>query len=235
MKMDKEPEKKFDGILPGMPSNMRASQDKSQRKKMKELLKDTNHSIKEEITSMDDVEKFISQVVNEIGEQYPLSPNEALDIPPEQLDGLYALAHSLYSHGKYDESGNLFRLLVMIEPFEYKYTFALAACLQMETKYLDSATTYLMAASIDTSTPMPHYHAAECYLKLHDPGSACISLGLAIDAAGSQEQYVILKERCQLTRDRLTKLIKKKIKEKKMKRVKKTSEKAKKKTFREES
>lgn len=234
--MDKEQEKKFDGVLPGMPASITPKQDQDHRKQMKKLLKETRESDENEINSMGDIENLIGTVVKEIGEQLPVASSEPIDIPQAQIDGLYGLAHSLYGSGKYEESCNLFRLLVMIEPFEYKYTFGLAASLQMEKKFLDSATAYLMAASTDTTNPMPHYHAAECYLNLHDPGSACISLGLAIDTAGTQEKYISLKERCQLTRDRLTKVIKKKIKEKKMKRMKKTGEriKNKKKTLREE-
>jgi type III secretion system low calcium response chaperone LcrH/SycD len=225
--MDKEQENKFEGLLPGMPASMSSKQDVDHRKQMKKLLKESSQDEENDINSFGDVEKLIGSVVREIGHTLPVMSSEPIDIPQEQIDGLYALAHSLYSSGKYDDSCNLFRLLVMIDPFEYKYTFGLAACLQMEKKYLDSATAYLMAASIETTNPMPHYHAAECYLNMRDPGSACISLGLAIDTAATQEKYLSLKERCQLTRDRLKKVIRKKIKEKKMKKLKMTREKIK--------
>lgn len=224
-------DKKFslDGLLPGLTFDTDEKTWKDQRQQMKEMLKDTKNEMLNSVKGMDDVQKFIFDVAEKSTEHSPLPPKDAMDIPEAHLESLYSLAHSLYESGKYDESANMFRLLIMIDHFEYKYIFGLAASMQMQEEYFKAATTYIMAATIDTTTPLPHYHASECYLKLHDPGSACISLGLAIDAAGKQKQYETLKERCMITKERLMKFLKKKMKQKKLDRLKKSGAKKRKK------
>lgn len=214
--------KKFStkGIIPGLSFDLDHS-DFDYNKHLKKLIKESKVNTPKNTNSMEDIQKLIYDIADKTTKDSPITPKDALDIPEKQLEGLYALAHNLYESGKYDEAANMFRLLVMVNHFEFKYLFGLAASLQLLKEYFQAATTYMIAATLDTSSPLPHYHAAECYLKLHDPGSACISLGLAIDSASNQEKYALLKERCQLTKERLTKFIKKKIHKKKLEKLKK--------------
>lgn len=211
--------KKYDlkGLLPGIVlDEMSDSEWKEHKKDLKEAMKsDSSENI-----GMKEIHDFIFEV-DKHTKKTGLPAKDSLDIPPEHLESIYSLAHNLYENGKYDEAANLFRLLIMIDHFEYKYHFGLAACMQMLEDYLKACTAYMMAASIDIKTPLPHYHAAECFLKMQEPGSACISLDLAIEAAGNQKEFSILKERCLLTREKLIKYLRKRLKDKKLNRLKK--------------
>jgi hypothetical protein len=45
---------------------------------------------------------------------------------------------------------------------------------------------------------MTHYHAADCYLQMNAFEMATLSLTMAIDAAGDQPQYAVIKQRATL-------------------------------------
>lgn len=153
--------------------------------------------------SADDIQKFVFGVLEEVSKDSAIPIKDVYSIPDENLEGLYSAARNLYENARYDEAKELFRLLVMIDQYEKKYVFALAATLQMQHEYFQAATTYTIAATLVSRNPTPHFHAAECYLALNEPASACVSLGLCIRAAGKQPEFQELKERCSLARERL--------------------------------
>lgn len=147
--------------------------------------------------------RLIYSIVKACAKSYPSTPKEDLSIPQEHIDSLYAVAYQMYSHAKYKESADLFRLVLMIDRENYTYNFGLAACLQMLEKYRQASVTYMMSAFLDPENPMPHYHCAECYVKLKDTASAVVSLTLVIKLAGDNPDYELLKERCKLTKAQL--------------------------------
>lgn len=218
--------KKYDlkGLLPGIVlEEMNDEEWKQHKVDMRAAMKEGGV----ENISMQEIHNFIFQV-HEQSKKSALPPKDALNLPQEHLESIYGLAHNLYESGKYDEAANLFRMLIMIDHFDYRYHFGLAACMQMLEDYLKACTAYMMAATIDVKTPLPHYHSAECFIKMEEPGSACISLDLAITAAGDQKEFAILKERCILAREKLVAFLRQRAKERKLKRLKKQKGKKKK-------
>jgi type III secretion system low calcium response chaperone LcrH/SycD len=174
-----------------------------------------------DMRSISGMTSLVFDIIENINKESSLTPKEALKIPHDKLEGLYGLGFSLYENGKYDDAINIFRLLMMIDKFDYRFAFGLAACFQLAEKPLEAATTYMIASTLDPKNPMPHFHSSECYTSLKEPTSICISLGLCIKTIGDRKEYEALKLRCELLKDKITKKIKSTSKKNKLKKTKK--------------
>lgn len=128
-----------------------------------------------------------------------LMPKELLGLNDAMIEGIYGQAYRLYNTGKYREAGQLFRLLVMLNTTEAKYVMGLAACLHMIKDMKAAVEAYMLCSVIDPASPIPHYHASDCYIQMKDRLSAIISLELAIRACGDKPEYKTLKDRAQMT------------------------------------
>jgi type III secretion system low calcium response chaperone LcrH/SycD len=137
-----------------------------------------------------------------------VSPKDVLRISDGQMESIYAQAYRFYNTGKYKEASELFRYLMMVNSSETKYTLGLAACFHLMKDYKAAAQTYLMCNILDEKSPIPAFHASDCYLQMNDKVSALVSLNMAIDKAGSKPEYKILKDRAELTAQNLKKELK---------------------------
>lgn len=135
-------------------------------------------------------------------------PKHALHLGDETMEAIYGQGYNLYNQGRYKEASYIFRLLMLLDYVTPKYILGLAACLHRMKDYNTAANVYLLCGTLDTGNPLPHYHAADCYLQLNLPVMAVFSLDLAITAAGTQPQYAIIKERATLMRQTLDKQLK---------------------------
>lgn len=140
-------------------------------------------------------------------------PAEALGLDEQMLEGIYGQAYRLYNTGKYQEAAQLFRLLIMVDSMEGKYSMGLAACYHMLKEYKNAVDAYTMCSIIDPNNPLPQYHASDCYIQMKDDLSAVIALELAIKRAGTQEQYHTLIDRSKMMIDSLKQKIKKELEE----------------------
>ncbi len=132
-------------------------------------------------------------------------PKNALGLSDAMVEGLYSQAYRLYNTGKYKDASQLFRLLIMIDSSEAKFSMGLAACFHMMKEYNSAISTYALCGIIDPDSPIPHYHASDCYMQMKDPISAIISLEMAIKRAGEKPEYQSLKDRALMTIDNLKK------------------------------
>lgn len=127
-----------------------------------------------------------------------IMPKVSLQINDETMEAIYTQAYNLYNQGKYKESSYIFRLLMMLDFSTPKYILGLAACSHRLKDYANAANLYLLCSALDPKNPLPLFHSADCYLQTNLPSVACISLGMAIAAAGDQPQYALIKERASL-------------------------------------
>lgn len=134
-------------------------------------------------------------------------PKDALGLSDQMVEGIYGQAYRLYQTGRYNDAIQLFRLLIMINATEPKYTFGLAACFHMLKEYKTAVETYMMCSLIDIESPVPHYHASDCYLHMKDNISALITLELAVKRSGQKPEFKALKDRALLTIESLKKEI----------------------------
>lgn len=134
-------------------------------------------------------------------------PKNALKLGDDTMEAIYGQAYNLYNQGRYKEASYIFRLLMLLDYMTPKYTLGLAASFHRLKDFKNAANVYLLCGTIDPTNPLPHYHAADCYLQLKVPEMAIFSLGLAINAAGEQPQYAVVKERASLMKEGLNKEI----------------------------
>jgi type III secretion system low calcium response chaperone LcrH/SycD len=132
---------------------------------------------------------------------------DALGLTDAMVEGIYGQAYRLYNTGKYKDAIQLFRLLIMLNTTEPKYVIGLAACFHMQKEYKSAVDIYSMVSVIDPQSPLPFYHASDCYMQMGDPLSASIALELAIKRAADKPEFKALKERATLTIESLKKQI----------------------------
>lgn len=134
-------------------------------------------------------------------------PKEALGFSPERMDNSYAQAYVLYNTGKFVDASHIFRFLVILDSTEPKYYLGLAACLHMLKDYEDAAKVYMGCAMIDQNSPIPYFHASDCFIQMRDKGSAILMLEMAMQRSGERPEFQVLKERSRLMIENLKKEI----------------------------
>lgn len=127
-----------------------------------------------------------------------IRPKTALQLSDEVMEGIYGYAYNMYNRGMYKEASHIFRLLIMLDYTQTKYLMGLGASLHMLKDYQAAVTVYTMAGLMGDNNPLPHYHAADCYLKLDEAAEATFELTQAIAKAGKKPDFKILVERCNL-------------------------------------
>lgn len=137
-------------------------------------------------------------------------PKDLLGFSDQMVEGIYGQAYRLYNSGNYKDAIHVFQLLVMINSMEAKYCLGLAACYHMQKDYKTSADLYMMCNVLDPESPIPSYHASDCYLKMNDNLSALVALEIAVEKAGERPEYKTLKDRASLTIDKIQKDLKNK-------------------------
>lgn len=158
----------------------------------------------------DTITALLTQAMNK-----GIMPKQALHLGDETMEAIYGQGYNLYNQGRYKEASYIFRLLMLMDYMTPKYILGLAASLHRMKEYATAANVYLLCGTLDSTNPLPHYHAADCYMQLNLPVMAVFSLELAISAAASQPQYSIIKERATLMRNTLDKQLKAEQKEEK--------------------
>lgn len=126
-------------------------------------------------------------------------PKEALGYTSEKIEGIYGQAYHLYNTGKYQDAAQLFRLLIVLDPKEPKYMLGLAACFHMAKEYMNAVKVYNVCSILDPGNPIPQFHISDCFIQMRERISAMVALEMAIDRAGSNPQYQVLKDRALMT------------------------------------
>jgi type III secretion system low calcium response chaperone LcrH/SycD len=110
----------------------------------------------------------------------------------KEIEERYAKGYALYEQGNFSLSIDFFLELIIINPFEKTYWFALGAAYQQEKKYNEALKAWSLVAFLDTKDPFCHFHAAECLLSLKDFPQALLALN---DAEKRSFDNKILNER----------------------------------------
>jgi type III secretion system low calcium response chaperone LcrH/SycD len=132
-------------------------------------------------------------------------PKDILGLSDTMVEGLYAQAYRLYNTGKYKEASHLFRVLVMINALEPKYSMGMGACHHMLKEYKSALNAYVICSILDPENPIPHYHASDCYAQMSDPISSLVELQVAVTRAGEKPVFKTLKDRALMTIESLKK------------------------------
>jgi type III secretion system low calcium response chaperone LcrH/SycD len=125
-------------------------------------------------------------------------PKKMLNLEDETLEGIYTQAYLFYNQGKYRDAAYLFCILMMLDPNQPKFMLGSGACLHRLEKYEKAAQIYILCSTQDQANPLPHFHAADCYIKLKALPLAEMCLKNAIQCCGDKKEYALIKERAQL-------------------------------------
>ena len=113
---------------------------------------------------------------------------------------LYSAAYARYESGLYAEAGDIFTQLTLMDPQEEAYWRGLAASRQMGQKFKSALYAWGLVSLLSKEDPMPHLHAAECFLSLQKRDDALTALNAALERAKDNlqlcTQIEVLKEAC---------------------------------------
>jgi len=127
-----------------------------------------------------------------------IMPKQMLNVGDDTIEGIYTQAYMLYNQGKFQDAGYLFVVLMLLDPNQSKFHLGSAACLHRLGKYEKAAQVYLLSSSLDQANPLPHFHAADCYIKLKALPLAQMCLKNAIACCGEKKEFELVKERATL-------------------------------------
>jgi len=141
--------------------------------------------------------------------QNGMSPKDAVGISDQTAERIYAQAYQLYNLGKFDDARKLFSSLVLMDFTQAKYMLGLAACYHVMKEYDQAAQNYLKCAALDPKSPIPYYHAYDCFMQMEDVSSAMVALNLTIKRCGEKVEYLEMKNKASLYLEGLKEQVKK--------------------------
>lgn len=114
-----------------------------------------------------------------------------------ELQALYSEAVQEYEAGHYDKAHDLFCHLSTELPMQPEIWKGLASCHQVRKHYPEALMGWSVAALMDSTDPVPHFHAAECLLAQGDRVEAIKAVRTALALPCTEDfldQIVRLKE-----------------------------------------
>lgn len=91
-------------------------------------------------------------------------------------ESLYSQGYAFYQSGLYDRASEIFQILCAKKPLDVRFWLGLGASLQESLHYEEALPAWAMAALLDSKSPYPHFHAAQCCLSLKKRDDAAIAL-----------------------------------------------------------
>lgn len=112
---------------------------------------------------------------------------DLVGITPEQMEALYSLAYQNYVTRNFEDALKVFKVLVLYDQGERKYTMGLAATYQELGEYEKAANVYSIACvQSGLIDPEPMYFAAICMLKAGKRDDAIVALK-SMDVMGRKD------------------------------------------------
>lgn len=152
-----------------------------------------------ELEGMDDLQEFLldfsaenmanitSKVDALIEEQKTFQ--DLFDISDEIMGVYYDCARDVLTEEKYEDSGNAFLFLTMMNPYVYDYWIGLGLSEHNLEHYERALKAYSMAALTNMDHPAPHFFAAQCYISQEKRDEAKESLELAMEYSSKEHDF----------------------------------------------
>jgi type III secretion system low calcium response chaperone LcrH/SycD len=104
-------------------------------------------------------------------------------IGPDELEALYAFAHSLYNQARWPEALSAFNFLSIQDHLDRRHHMGRGACLQMLRRHEEALRAYSLAFLLEMTDPVVSFHIGECLIALGRREDAQVALDAAADAA----------------------------------------------------
>lgn len=125
---------------------------------------------------------------------------------PEMKQAVFNKGYQLLQGGKYKAAAGAFYFLYSIDPI-FDYAFPLAVAYHYLKEYDLAGAHYVIASQLDPLNPVPTFHLYDCFMKLNLPYGAMKAISDTIALCKDDPQYATLKERANLEKDALQKII----------------------------
>lgn len=130
-------------------------------------------------------------------EQIP--PYEAMGIPKEMVEEMYAQGYHFFQSGKFKDALNCFITVDrMAGGSEPRFLFSIAATYHQMKRYEEAAGLYMFYEALHPTDPLPYYYLYDCFKNLNQPEMALNSLRGAARLAAKTPKYATLKARIDL-------------------------------------
>lgn len=131
---------------------------------------------------------------------------EILGYTDQVMNNFYKAAYNYFQKQQYTRASEAFTFLTTLNPTVFNYWLGLGMAEQMCEEYHSALLAYAMAAMVDVTNPIVHYHTASCHRSLLDDASAINSLDLCILSAGDKPEYEEICELATLAKERISNL-----------------------------
>ena len=130
-------------------------------------------------------------------------PKEAMGISEENLELMYSQAYTLYQAGNFKEANNFFRMLSFLDRKKARNWHGLAATYHKLGEFERAAESYFAWAVVQKDTPLPYYHASDCFEQMNNKIGAFFALNGAISRCADNPEYAKIKEKCMMMKEKL--------------------------------
>lgn len=119
-------------------------------------------------------------------------------ITPEMLEYIYSQARQDYLRKDYKKASSMFRLLHTIDAHDDRLAMGIAASEHMLNNWEEAVMWYLKTDRMAIHSPLPQYHASDCYQKLNMPEYAADALRQALEKCKLNPMYKDLQGKIEL-------------------------------------
>jgi type III secretion system low calcium response chaperone LcrH/SycD len=91
---------------------------------------------------------------------------QLMGMPDSHLESQYSNGYELYQEGRYEEAVQVFTSLTILNPYQPKFWFSLAASHHLAGDYTEALQAYLLSSAIDEENPDPLMQASRCAAEL---------------------------------------------------------------------
>lgn len=89
---------------------------------------------------------------------------EAIDMPKEQLEAVYALGHQQLVAGDSKKAQDTFMQLIQFDPMDERYIYCFGVACQMNGKYAEAAKVFVQFLARDATNPEGYLRLGECFM-----------------------------------------------------------------------
>lgn len=190
MKNEKNPTVKKENLKPLEPVPATENRTESILSLDKEQIKKIIQARLEELKDTMSAEDLKLQEKLLTGMYLDVKPvSEVVGVTKGGLEYMYSTAYNFYNAGKYKEAMQQFQMLLMLDEFDLRYAYGLAASYHMNKEYLKAIAMYLKIQMSDHENPVLSWHIADCYRHLGMKMNGYIFLLLCRRYAGINPIY----------------------------------------------
>lgn len=133
-------------------------------------------------------EELLDEIKNRILNK-KMMPQEALELPKDLLENIYAMAYELLNKGLTQQAKDIFSFLVGLNFKEFKYIYGYAACNHQLKDYSEAFRAYNIAMAFEPQNPLPYFFCADCLVNFGQPLLGVHSLLACMRLAEGRKEY----------------------------------------------